>query len=277
MVCGHSYVKAVIFAILAWLALASGAISQEAHRIKGTPAPCGAGLVNNGDGGLLHRAAYQNVDVVARGNVRITFVGHSTYFIETPGGATVATDWSGQLSPPAMPEIVTMNNSHGGHYTDFIEPGIKYPLRGWDPEGGIARHNFRYKDLRIYNVPTNIFGPTNGNSVFVYEAAGLCLAHLGHLHHFLSKEQIHRLGRIDGLFVPADGTVTLSHAEAMHIINQIRPRLILPMHYSLFGAPEEFPVVAGKLYPVRYHHSSTITLNRSLLPAKTEVLYLSIN
>ena len=126
-------------------------------------------------------------------------------------------------------------------------------------------------------MPTNIFDTTNGNSVFVYEAAGLCLAHLGHLHHFLSKEQIHRLGRIDVLFVPADGVVTLSHEEAMHIINQIRPRLILPMHFFSFGFPQQFPEMAGKLYPIRYHHGSTITLNRSTLPAKTEVLYLTVD
>ncbi len=166
--------------------------------------PCGLGIVENYQT-LFQRASFQPTAVPA-GNVRVTFVGHSTFQIETPKGATAATDYAGFHIPDQVPNIITMNNSHTSHYTDVFDPDIKHVLRGWDPKGGIARHHVRLMDLRVYNLPTNIFnfgdGATNGNSVFVFEAAGLCLAHLGHLHHFLSKKQVSDLGRIDILFVP---------------------------------------------------------------------------
>ncbi|MHC4816257.1 MAG: MBL fold metallo-hydrolase, partial [Planctomycetota bacterium] len=53
----------------------------------------------------------------AAGSVRLTYLGHSSFLIETPGGATVVTDYNGFIRPPAAPDIVTMNNAHETHYT----------------------------------------------------------------------------------------------------------------------------------------------------------------
>jgi L-ascorbate metabolism protein UlaG (beta-lactamase superfamily) len=175
-----------------------------------------------------------------------------------------------------------MNNSHDTHYADHVDPAVKFVLRGWDPAGGMARHHMKHRDLRVYNLPTNILtnslgstGSTNGNSVFVFEAAGICAAHLGHLHHMLSKQQVQRIGRIDVLFVPIDGTVTLSHEEAFNIIGQINPKIIMPMHFS-FGGPTEFIEIARTKFPVKRHKGDFIDIGRADLPTKTEVLFLGI-
>lgn len=256
--------------------LAAGALlflgGVTARAATPVPMPCGLGLVHNG---LFQLAGAR--PAVPRGRVRVTYVGHSTFFIETPGGASAATDYNGVHLPPEVPRIITMNNRHETHYTDMPDPAILHVLRGWDPKGGMAHHEIRYKDMRVYNLPTNIFsfggGSTNGNSVFVFEAGGLCLAHLGHLAHFLSKEQVGRLGRIDVLFVPVDGRATISHQEAMRIIEQIRPRLVIPMHFAFTG-PEEFAALAASRFAVRVHESDSIVLSRAMLPEKTEILFL---
>ena len=269
---------------LAVLVVAGSA--DAADRGKAPPnIPCGLGMVHNSPGptkrSLLVRASYRQIDsrAVKNGQVRVTFVGHSTFAIETAGGAMAATDYFGLRTPGRLPDIVTMNNSHESHYTDFVDPAVKYVLRGWDPAGGIARHHLKYKDMRVYNLPTNIFdtgkNATNGNSVFVFEAAGICFAHLGHLHHFLSKEQVARLGRIDVLFVPIDGIYTLSHAEAMHIIGRIQPRVVMPMHMQSFGAVYEFPEIAGKNYKIVDLKKGSIDINRASLPHQTEVWFLT--
>ena len=221
-------------------------IAAPAQAAGQAPLPCGLGMV---EGSPVRHAALRRTDVPA-GKVRVTFVGHSTFFIETPGGATAATDYNGFLPTPSVPQIVTMNNSHSGHFTDTPDPGIRHVLRGWDPNGKMARHHLRHRDLRVYNLPTNIFNfgdqPANGNSVFVFDAAGLCLAHLGHLHHFLSKEQVANLGRIDVLFVPIDGIYTISHQEALHIIGQIRPRVIIAdAHVRLRARRKNFQPWSG--------------------------------
>jgi L-ascorbate metabolism protein UlaG (beta-lactamase superfamily) len=95
--------------------------------------------------------------------VSITFLGHASFLIESPGGVRIVTDYNDAIRAPVIPDIVTMNNAHPTHYSDSVEPGVKYILRGWDPAGGVASHRLEYRDVRIHNVPTNVreFGGTD--------------------------------------------------------------------------------------------------------------------
>ena len=151
-------------------------------------------------------------------------------------------------------------------------------LGGWDPKGGVARHNLFIEDMRVRNVPTNLSDITgrmaNGNSMFVFESADLCVVHISHLHHVLSKQQLGELGRIDIAFAPIDGFMTMSHSELFRGLAQIRPKLIIPMHYGWFGAVEEFIEKAKALYPIRTHDSDTIFFSKAKLPRRTGVLFL---
>ena len=103
--------------------------------------------------------------------VSITFLGHASFLIESPEGVRIVTDYNDAIRAPETPDIVTMNNAHPTHYSDSVDPGVKYVLRGWDPAGGVAHHQLEYRDVRVHNVPTNVreFGGTryNGNSIFV--------------------------------------------------------------------------------------------------------------
>ena len=136
--------------------------------------------------------------------VRITYVGHSTFLIESPRGMKIATDYNDYVKPRVLPDIVTMNYAHSTHYTDNPEPGIKHVLRGWgsSPDKP-ARHDLKAGDVRVRNVPTNIrsyvSGGTerHGNSIFIFEIANMCIAHLGHLHHTLNQQQLNEIGRVD--------------------------------------------------------------------------------
>ena len=252
------------------------ATAQDAN----VPAPCGLGMVEGPLNPALHpiqRASVRTAAAAPAGQLRITFVGHATFLLETPEGASVATDWNGTNLPRYAPDIATMNNFHITHYSDFPDPAIKHVLRGWTP-GGIARHDIKVKDLRVYSVPTNIqtYGgqQTNGNSIFVFDTVNLCLAHLSHLHHDLTREEASRLGRIDVLFVPIDGFVSMSHDEVMSVIDMIKPRLVIVMHWDLFGGPRAFLSRVQGIYPVKVHDSNVYTLSREMLPTDTEILLM---
>jgi hypothetical protein len=97
----------------------------------------------------LHLAAAGTEAAVA-----ITFLGHASFLIESPAGVRIVTDYNDAIRAPVTPDIVTMNNAHPTHYSDAVEPGVKYVLRGWDPAGGVATHRLEYGDVRIHNVPT---------------------------------------------------------------------------------------------------------------------------
>lgn len=151
-------------------------------------------------------------------------------------------------------------------------------LRGWDTGTGVAHHDLRYGDVRIRNVPTNIrhgvgteFG---GNSIFVIEAADLCIAHLSHLHHALTPEHLAALGQIDVLMAPVDGAYTLSHADMLAVIEQIKPPLVIPMHYFSPSVLQRFLARAGDRYKVRLSASPQVTLSRASLPPATEIIVL---
>src|SRR5690349_10662171 len=145
--------------------------------------------------------------------VRITYAGHSTFLIESPQLVRIATDYNDYVRPPVLPDIITMNHAHSTHFTDRPDPAIKFVLRGWAADEKPAEYDLTYQDVRVRNVPTNIRdwgGGTqrHGNSIFIFEVAQLCIAHLGHLHHTLTQQQLNDIGRVDVVLAPVDGSYT---------------------------------------------------------------------
>ena len=204
------------------------------------------------------------------GSVRLTYLGHSSFLIETPGGVTAVTDYNGVNRPPVPPQIVTMNNAHGTHFTDFIRPEIQEVLRGWDPDGGMAAHDLILRDLRVWNVPTNVRQGAgtryNGNSIFVFEAGGLCIAHLGHLHHVLTDVHLAELGEIDVLLVPVDGGMTMAQEYMLEVIDQIDAPLVIPMHFFTFGSLDRFLFLIRDRYDTVIAEEPSVVLSRLNLP-----------
>ena len=180
--------------------------------------------------------------------VIVTFLGHSSYQIDTPQGVRAITDYNGVNGFGRRPDIVTMNNAHDTHFTDVPEDGITHVLRGWPSQPGEseAKHEVTLKDMKVWNVPTNArdwgggSARINGNSIFIYAVGDLCLAHLGHLHHRLTREHLEELGRIDVLMVPIDGSYTMGMPLMVDVIRQIQPRVVLPMHYWGRGQLDRF-------------------------------------
>jgi L-ascorbate metabolism protein UlaG (beta-lactamase superfamily) len=210
--------------------------------------------------------------------VRLTFVGHSTFLIESPGGLTIATDYAG-MSMGEIPDVVTMNRAHRTHYTDTPDPAIKHVLRGWNPEGGPAKHDLQIEDVRIRNVTTDIRGGyigrvPDGNSIFIFEVAGLCIGHLGHLHHELAPEHVGWVGRLDVVLVPVDGGYTMAQVNMMNVLKDLKARLAIPMHYFGPTTLARFMDNAKSMFDVETSTSSSIILSAESLPAKPKLLVL---
>jgi L-ascorbate metabolism protein UlaG (beta-lactamase superfamily) len=210
--------------------------------------------------------------------VAISFLGHASFLIESPRGVRIVTDYNDMVRAPVTPDIVTMNNAHPTHYTDTIEPGVKHVLRGWDPAGGVAAHRLEYRDVKVHNVPTNLREAVgtryDGNSIFVFETAGLCIAHLGHLHHMLTQTHLAELGAIDIVMVPVDGALTLNQEEMIEVLQQIKPKIAIPMHVFSEARLDRFLARAGERYQVRRMAARRIHVSRADLPAEPEILVL---
>jgi len=212
--------------------------------------------------------------------VRLTFVGHSTFRIETAGGLVIATDYAGWAGPNIVPDVVTMNHAHETHYTDFPDPRIKHVLRGWNPDGGAAKHDIEVEDVRIRNVPTDIrrWGSggiePDGNSIFIFEAAGLCIGHLGHLHHELRPEHIGLIGRLDIVLVPVDGTYTMAQGNMIEVLKTLRARLVIPMHYFGPSTLQRFLAGMGGEFETDLRTDPSLVVSLGALPDRPTILVL---
>ncbi len=212
--------------------------------------------------------------------VRLTFVGHSTFLIETAGGVRAVTDYNDYVRAEVVPDIATMNRAHSTHYTDSPDPRIAHVLRGWNPAGGPVSHDIEVLDLHVRNVLTNIrdggSGSTigYGNSIFIFEIAGLCIGHLGHLHHTLTPEQLAAIGQLDVVLVPVDGGYTMDIAGMVEVVRTLRARLIIPMHYFNDYTLTRFIDRMKADFLVETASSSEILLSARLLPAEPKILVL---
>jgi len=226
------------------------------------------------------RASAQNINAeLGKHDVSITYVGHSTFRIENAEGLAIATDYAGFAGLDVIPDIVTMNHAHGTHFTVSPDSRIKHVLRGWGKNGTPARHLKKIDDTLIRNVTTDIdnkwagYEP-NGNSIFIFEMAGLCIGHLGHLHHLPTDAHYRAIGRLDVLMVPVDGGVTMNVVDMTKVVRQLSASIILPMHwfgsYSLNNFIQE--IKTG--FPVEVRTDKRIIASLRTLPAQPTVIVL---
>ena len=211
--------------------------------------------------------------------VRLSYIGHSTFLIESPQLVRIATDYNDYVRPPVLPDIATMNHAHSTHYTDHPDPGIKYVLRGWADSQKAARIDLQYKDVRVRNVPTNIRsydGATefHGNSIFVFEMANLCIAHLGHLHHTLTQQQLNEIGRVDVVLVPVDGSYTLDLEGMIDVLKSLKAPLMIPMHYFSSYTLDRFLRRVREEWDVQTAEVPSMVVSKTTLPARPKVLVL---
>jgi L-ascorbate metabolism protein UlaG (beta-lactamase superfamily) len=212
--------------------------------------------------------------------VRITYSGHSTFLIESPRLVRIATDYNDYVRPPVLPDIVTMNHAHTTHYTDRPDPAIKHVLRGWGPSPEEpARHDMTYQDVRVRNVPTNIrswAGGTerHGNSIFIFEMAQMCIAHLGHLHHTLTQQQLNEMGRVDIVLVPVDGSMTLDLEGMFEVLTALKAPLMIPMHVFSAYTLNRFLARAKEQWDVEVNETPSVLMSKTTLPAAPKVLVL---
>jgi L-ascorbate metabolism protein UlaG (beta-lactamase superfamily) len=190
----------------------------------------------------------------------IRWHGQSFFTVTTSRGIRIAFDPHAIAHfgrGPERVDFVLISHPHNDHdqisifepppkeadvYRGVIEPRPgRQEWKSYDEKRGAIR----FRTVATYHDALN--GLQRGkNSVWIVQADGLTICHLGDLGHELSEEQIRAIGPVDVLMVPIGGIYTLNGEQAAEVVRQIRPRLyILPMHYGVPGyddllGPDEF-------------------------------------
>lgn len=231
------------------------------------------------DGGaLVQNAAFG--DPLPPYDVRLHYLSHASFLIETPGGANAITDFTGYVGYRGLiPDVVTMNHAHSSHWTHLPDPAIPHVLQGWgDSFGQGITHSLTVKDLRVRNVSTDIRSgggvEPRGNSIFVFEVAGLCIAHLGHLHHEPTPAQYAALGRMDVVMAPVDGGMTLELDRMITVLKEIRASVVIPMHWFGPLTLDRFLIGMGGAFAVEQRVGNTLQLSLADLPKQPTIVVL---
>ena len=210
------------------------------------------------------------------GHYFIQWYGHSSFLIHSGSQTKVVADPNFNVTPGIQADAVTVSNDHFTHNNVGAVTGNPIILRGitlrqaWNP----IRLNV--KDIAIVNIPSQRGVSWGGaaNSIFIYEMGSLCLAHLGNIGHLLTPEQEKVLQRVDVMMVPIDAMTNLGFEDIVKVIEQVKPPIVIPMHYDVERQGELFAAFAQERYPIRKIPDSQLLLTRSMLPTSTEILFL---
>ncbi len=180
--------------------------------------------------------------------MKITWLGHSTFKIES--SKTIVIDPHdpafGALPAELTADIVTVSHSHHDH--NYIE-GV-----GGSPEVVDKAGNYDFENIKIKGVPVfhdQVQGKERGgNIVFVFEIEGLRLCHLGDLGHLLNQTQLAAIGPVDILMIPVGGFYTIDADQAVAVVHQIQPKVVLPMHFKSASSPADIPPTGAPLGPI---------------------------
>jgi len=220
-------------------------------------------------------------DDLSKNTVGLSYVAHASFLIRSPAAISVVTDYTGFLgATDFVPDIATMNRAHETHWTANPDPRIPNVLPGWNPEGGPAGHYLEVGDVLTRSVSTDIRGDgfgsgADGNSIFIFEVAGLCIGHLGHLHHEPSPEQFAAIGRLDVVLAPVDGGMTLPLPVMISVLKRLRASLVIPMHWFGPGTLERFLAGMSDDFAIRRTDASSLEISLRTLPQSPTVWVLT--
>ena len=131
------------------------------------------------------------------------------------------------------------------------------------------------------NVTTDIRGGMagrikDGNSIFVFEVAGLCIGHLGHLHHLLGPEHVGLIGRLDIVLVPVDGGYTMGQVDMLGVLKTLKARVVIPMHFFGPATLNRFIATVSQVYELETSTTPERIVSTASLPDRPKLLVFPV-
>ncbi|MEX0805210.1 MAG: MBL fold metallo-hydrolase [Candidatus Binatia bacterium] len=211
----------------------------------------------------------------AQADAVIEFFGHNFFQITSSRGTKIITDpiAPGMYpTPDVTPHAVTVGREHPNHNYVEIAKGKPVILRGLANYGAEwNKISTTVRDVLIYTVPVyqQQFGNALKGAAFVFDLGSLCIAHLGDLAHKLTPEQIKAFGKVDIAMIPIGGTFTMPPDTAREVLQQLKPKVAIPMHYRENTTLLDMFV---KDFPHKYLPTHSYAFSKAALPAPTQIM-----
>ena len=225
--------------------------------------------------GRFVRSAY-----AAAPDATLHYFGHSFFQLVTSRGTRIVMDplapgW--YPTPDVSADAVTIGREHQNHNWFPIVRGRPLLLRGLRETPYAYEWNqvrTTVKDVLIYSVPIYVSRPDGDlfkGAAFAYDLGRLCVAHLGDLAHRLTPKQLKQFGKVDVALVPIGGRTTMGPWTARDVVEQLKPKVAIPMHYR---DDLERVRIFTEGFPTRTVPEGTLVISKAALPRKTEIVVL---
>lgn len=212
--------------------------------------------------------------------MKIKWLGHSCFLLTSEAGVKVLTDpfndQVGYRLPAVEADIVTTSHGHSDH--NYVR-AVKGKFKHWDQPGVFEKNG-----IKANGVPTfhdEVQGAKRGkNIIYIFDMDGLRICHSGDLGHIPSREQAAAIGQVDILLVPVGGIYTVNADEAVIVVQLLKPKVTIPMHFKtsvlsfqLDGA-DKFLAAAGASKQEAYFNRQEINIESESLGVLPEILIL---
>jgi len=210
--------------------------------------------------------------------MQIEWMGHACFLLTAGSGVKVLTDpfdeKVGYPLPKVEVDVVTVSHQHFDHNAVHLLPGKPVVVEG---PGRHTAAGIAIRGVASFHDPEQ--GAKRGpNTIFVIDMDGVQVCHLGDLGHALPPETVAEIGRVDVVCVPVGGFFTIDAGVARATVDQLKPAIVLPMHYK-FGPKMELPIAPVDDFLQYYpgaERQKILTLDKASLPKESRVVVLEL-
>lgn len=206
----------------------------------------------------------------------IYYLGHSSFKLKGKNATLITDPFSEKMTglkfPKSEADIVTISHNHEDHNQSGLIEGNPYVISN--------PGEYEVKNVSVFGIEAfhdDKKGSEKGkNTIFIIEMDKIRICHLGDLGHKLDEKELEEVDGVDILMIPVGGSVTVNPSEAMQVINQIEPKIVLPMHYNEEGLNQQ---IFGDLAPLSaflkeagdtIEHLSKLTVSFDTLPEEKQ-------
>ena len=212
-------------------------------------------------------------------SVVLKWFGQACFLLTLSNGTSIAIDPYGPMVGFPIPElkaqVCLVTHNHPDHNNIAAVSGNPTIIRttGTHKAAGITFYGI--PALHYEKPEDSQRGP---DIIFTFQAEGVRFCHLGDLGRLLTPDQIKAIGKVDVLMIPVGGYYTIDAAEAWKVVDQLKPKVVIPIHYYMPGSKINVlstvdPFIKGKKN-VKHIADGTVKITASTLPKEMEVWVL---
>ena len=157
--------------------------------------------------------------------MKITWLGHSCFKIENNGYSIIIDPYTDESVRGLKPireraNAVYFSHEHGDHHGDNCVKIIE----------NVTSNPFSVEEIATYH--DEVHGAKRGlNKIYIFDDGKTKIAHFGDLGCELEAAQKEKLKKADVLLIPVGGYYTIGHKQAAELVSELKPRVVIPMHY----------------------------------------------